>query len=178
VAQDIGPLLKTFPGYGELGLKSAPSQMCAWAFGDVGLRNYYSFPIDQASNVLRQIAPKAIGFVRHYFENEPPGSLVLATNTSELHWVDLPLLFPILASHSVSGRDYLILSLAELPRRIKPPPLDLFQQLKDRNDVLYYDWEITEARLHEWARLFQRIDMAHLRMMPPTNAPSPYWPYE
>src|SRR5436190_1520156 len=139
--------------------------MRAWAFGELGLRNYWAFPVDHSSNVLYQIAPRFGPFVRHYFEGEPMGSLVYATNTSELHWMDLPLLAPVLRSVTTERRDYLLLSLAPLPLRIKVPPPDLFAQLKDRNDLLYYDWEITEHRLQEWKRLYQRIDMSHLRLM-------------
>jgi hypothetical protein len=175
VAQGIQPLMKELPGFSELQLKAPPSQLCGWSWGSVGFRTYWSFPMNNASNQLRHIAERAPAFLRHYFQGEPLGSMLYVTNRSELYWTELPLITPLVKSATDQKQDYVIVALAPMRKPTMPPPHELFSQLKGRTNLLYYDWEITQDRLLEWRRIYQRIDMVYLRKMAPTNAPSLNW---
>jgi hypothetical protein len=168
VAQGIQPLLNALPGFTDLRLQNTPSQVCGWSHGDLLFKTYWAFPTDHASNVLRQIAPKAPSFLKNYLE-EPPGNLVYITNKSEINWRGIPFMDPRLKAVTDSGRDYLVVALLPPPSEVKPAPQELFAQLKDRNDLLYYGWEITQQRLWESRWLYMANDMFKKRTMPGTN---------
>jgi len=174
VARAIDPLLESLPGLGELGLKKIPSQVTAWGMGQGSFRAHWAFPTDQASNGLRRITPKIIGALTNYVE-DPPGRLVYVTNDSSLVWYGLPFVQPTLKAATDGARDYLELSLLPAPQRKKLVPDELFAQIGARNDLLYYDWEITQDRLQASKWLYLVIDMVHVRVMTPTNAPSLRW---
>lgn len=174
VAQGIEPLFKLFPGFSDLGMKKMPAQISGWAQAQSSFRSFWASPMDQASNVLRQIAPQTVPFVKKHIE-QPPGDLIYVTNASELRWRGMPFVAPILKAASDGGKDYLLVGLVPLPAQSKRPPKELFAQLQGRNDLLYYDWEITEARLLQSRGLYQVLDMVHLRPMAGTNDPSFKW---
>ena len=56
----------------------------------------------------------------------------------------------------------------------RPPP-ELFAQVENRHDLVYYDWELTEQRLRQWRPIYQLVDMVTDRAFVPTNAPSQRW---
>ena len=47
----------------------------------------------------------------------------------------------------------------------KPPaPADLWTQFENRNDIVYYNWELTGIRVHQW-RLFCQL----MSLLPPVT---------
>jgi len=173
VAQRVDPLLKALPGFDELGLKHPPSQACAWGQKQT-FNSFWTFPMENASNVLPRIAAKAPAFVKSYLE-QPVGTMTYITNRSEMVWTGLPLAVPVLRSVTSGSQDYLLLGLLPPSNRIFPPPPELFSQIGNRSNLMYYDWEITQFRLEQARQLYQVIDMAHLRLLGSTNDPSFKW---
>ena len=69
------------------------------------------------------------------------------------------------------------------PPGTNPPPPGLFEQLKGRSNVAYYDWEYTglipgsavESRLKHWQTIYQLYDIVHGFTVSRVNAPSQQW---
>jgi hypothetical protein len=172
VARGIEPLLKALPGFSDLGLKTSPSQACVWSLGNGFLTTYCAFPMNRASNVLHEIAPRSAAFLKHHVER---GDVRYATNKSRLFVNGLPLMIPGIEAVSDAGRDYLLAGLLPPLQVTNPPPEGLLAQLKDRNDLLYYHWELTETRLLQARRLYDLLDFHELRTIRPTNSATVEW---
>jgi hypothetical protein len=75
-----------------------------------------------------------------------------------------------------SGRDeFLFAGNFSLPPKHTPPPDALFAQVRGRTNLLYYDWEITEHRLHHGNQIYQIASLADWRRIPSTNTVSHRW---
>jgi len=173
VVQGIKPFLDAIPGLQELGLEHPPKQFCAWGQRR-SFNTFCAFPMENASNVLSRIATNAPSLVKKFVE-APPGNLTYNTNKSELLWTGLPLAIPLIRSVADAGQDYFLFGLLPPSTRMLPPPSEIFAQLENRQDLVYYDWEITQDRLEQARFLYQIIDMTQLRTLASTNEPSFRW---
>jgi len=174
VMRGIDPLLKAIPGFIELGLKKTPTQVSGWSQRQGSFQSFWAFPSAGASNAVRDVAPRLQSFVKD-FVPKPIGTLVYATNRSQVVWQGLPLIVPSLGAISDREEDYLLAGLFPVVQRTKPPPRELFAQIEGRKDLLYYDWEITADRVGNAKLLYQILDMINLRTLLQTNAPSVQW---
>jgi hypothetical protein len=174
VAQGIEPLLRALPGVTDLGLDPIPSQVCGWAQATAAFKSYWAFPVSQPTNVLREITPKVPSLLKHHIP-QPPGDLMYVTNDSELLWRGLPYVVPFLKAAQDTNSDYLVIGLFPLDRQAKPAPAEVLSQVSGQTNLLYYHWEFTQQRLLQFKRIYQVLDMAHLRTMPSPNDASVKW---
>ena len=80
------------------------------------------------------------------------------TNSHQVLW-SLPYITPFLKPAEFKGTEYVLGGLFPLAPGTNPPP-ELLAQLANQPKLIYYDWEITEARLMSWrimAQLFATI---------------------
>ena len=47
-----------------------------------------------------------------------------------------------------------------------PPPAELLNQFLPRTNLVYYDWEITEAKLEQWMKTMQLVSMLTMQFSP------------
>lgn len=174
VARGIGPLLSQVRNLPTLGLKPFPNQFCAWGPVTLPPQTLLSVPITNRSDVLRQIGPRLPDFTSNLL-SQSIGGFALDTNRNALVWQGWPFILPRLWTVRDGGTDYLLGSMLPVRSPTNPPPPELFDQLKGRPNLVYYDWELTQERLAH-AKLLQQVwDMAHGRMLLPTNAPTQAW---
>ncbi|HEY6170148.1 MAG TPA: hypothetical protein VI454_19095, partial [Verrucomicrobiae bacterium] len=83
------------------------------------------------------------------------GQIRWATNHSDLIWAGLPIVVPFLRAASAPDGSELLFGGLFPPRNTgQPLPTELLDRLA-RTNLVYYDWEITEARLQQWRQLWQ-----------------------
>jgi hypothetical protein len=70
------------------------------------------------------------------------------------------------------GQEYLVGGLFHFASGTNPAPPELFSKLENRDNLVYYDWEITQARLRQWRPLYQLADIAAKCAFQATNAPT------
>ena len=172
-ARGIAPLLSQVKGISTLGLKPLPSQFCTWGLATVLGETLLSVPVNNASNLLYEIGPKLPDFTKELL-GQSIGGFVLISNRTELVWGGWPVVVPHLRPVREAGTEYLLGGLLPIPPATNPQPAGLFAQLKDRN-LVYYDWELTEARLKHVRQLQQLWDIMSHRMLAVTNTPEQQW---
>ncbi|MCX6902310.1 MAG: hypothetical protein NTW03_02280, partial [Verrucomicrobia bacterium] len=87
----------------------------------------------------------------------------------------LPIALPQLRAIKDRQGEYLVGSLFLPFVSTNPAPAELFRAVQGRTNLVYYDWEITEARLQQWCPYYQLTDMATGRIFAGTNAPTQRW---
>jgi hypothetical protein len=175
VGQGIAPLLPGVKGVSALGLKNYPNQFCIWGEATEHFLSTISFPVPKAASVLKEITPKLPEFIKAYFP-DAAGQIASISNRNEVLWQSLPMIIPFMKATNLHGTDYLVTGVLPVVRKTNtPPPPELFKQFMNRNDLMYYDWEITEQSLVHSRQYFQILDIVSNRNFPKNDAVITPW---
>jgi len=134
------PLIK------KLALKELPNQATIWGQSSFRGQTLMTFPLSQPTNAIVQMGPHLPAALQEVFP-DLPGTVYWLSNKSEIVWRGLPLMSPFIKPYFSASRPYLIAGVVPVLGPTNPPPPELFAQLKGRDSLLYYGWEITQARL-------------------------------
>ncbi len=157
--QGFGDWLGRLPEFKEWELKTVPNQFFTWARSDVPYNLHAAAPMPDASNTVVRIAPHALHTLGTNVAKVGLGRIAFTTNRTELGWVGMPILVPFVRPAPEPGDDFLLFgSMAGIipsGPNTNPPPAELLNQFLPRTNLVYYDWEITEAKLAQWVPIFQ-----------------------
>jgi len=161
--QGFGDWLARVPEFKEWELKSAPNQFFTWARSDVPYNLLAAAPMPDASNTVVRAAPHALHTLGTNVAKAGVGRIAFTTNRTEIGWVGMPILVPFVRPAPEAGNDFLLFgSMAGIiptGPNTNPPPAELLNQFLPRTNLVYYDWEITEAKLAQWVPIFQLTAM-------------------
>lgn len=140
----------------KLQLATPPSQLFAWAQGDVpqGFQTFAAAPAANASNLVQTIGRGLPAALDTNLAQRIGGDILWASNRTEIRWQGLPFVVPYLRTAEGPEGNFLLGGLFAQPTGTNAPA-ELFDQLKGRTNLVYYDWEITQARLAHWLSLVQ-----------------------
>jgi hypothetical protein len=173
--QGFAPWLKKQPTIQELGLEKVPNQLYLWELSQSSFQLQAAVPVNDPTNVFQRLlqtwAPKFNRTLAEY----TAGEVRPLTNRVELMWFGLPILYPYLNPVQEGNQGYLHAGIFPVNPPPTPPPPQLFQQLTTRTNLLYYDWEITQARLNQLRPLVQ-LSAVFLNFPPmSTNSNASKW---
>lgn len=161
--QGFGDWLARLPEFKEWELKSTPNQFFTWARSDVPYNLLAAAPMPDASNTVVRAAPHALHTLGTNIAKAGIGRIAFTTNRTEIGWVGMPILVPFVRPAPEAGNDFLLFgSMAGIiptGPNTNPPPAELLSQFLPRTNLVYYDWEITEAKLAQWVPIFQLTAM-------------------
>src|SRR4029079_16878786 len=83
------------------------------------------------------------------------GNLMRLTDRVEVVWRGVALLVPDVDPIREHGRAYLHGGIFPVDPPTNAAPPQLFQQLTSQTNLLYYDWELTQARLNQLRPMLQ-----------------------
>ncbi len=177
--QGFGGWLARLPEFKEWELKSAPNQFFTWARSDVPYNLLAAAPMPDASNTVVRAAPHALHTLGTNIVRAGVGRIAFTTNRTEIGWVGMPILVPFVRPAPESGDDFLLFgSMAGIiPHgpNTNPPPAELLNQFLPRTNLVYYDWEITEAKLAQWVPILQLTAMLSANPSFPGAAAANQW---
>jgi len=161
--QGFGGWLARLPEFKEWELKSVPNQAFTWARSDVPYNLHAAVPMPQASNTVVSAAPHALHTLGTNVQAARLGRIVFTTNRTEIGWAGMPILVPFVRPALEAGDDFLLFGTMAgiIPQgpNTNPPPAELLNQFLPRTNLVYYDWEITEAKLAQWVPILQLTAM-------------------
>ena len=151
----IGPWIENSKTLQKLCLTHVPNELYFWAQSQVAFQSFFAFPTKDPQSTLERIASRAPTLLDTVWPQRNLTNIDwLPTNHVAL-WKRLPYITPF-AQPALSGNTELIFGgLFPKAPFTNPPPAELLSQLQNRNDLVYYDWEITQARLSQWRVLAQ-----------------------
>jgi hypothetical protein len=98
-----------------------------------------------------------------------------ADTNGDIHVSQFPFCTPYLRAGNDSGHQYVFGGVLPSPARTNPPPPGLFDQITSRKNLVYYDWEITDARAAQWRVLSQLALIVERKVITDTNTPAQKW---
>ncbi|HWD20171.1 MAG TPA: hypothetical protein VHB20_12935 [Verrucomicrobiae bacterium] len=157
-AQNIAPFLKTDV---FAGLPGDPfqQQFYCWAMGEMPFQSYMAWPVPDATNTMRQLStqlPEAVGAKLKALDKS---TLDWNAKHAQFVWISpsVRLVGPTLSPAKSRGRPFLFAEMFPNSPRKTNAPSQLFDQFKNRNDIVYYDWEMTGPRLEQWRLLSELL---------------------
>jgi hypothetical protein len=175
-ARGLASWLGQVPEMKPLRANPVPNQFTTWAVDKVPFETHLSIPVPMASNYLAHIAPGLMAELNASLSKRAvPGEAVWTNN--EVMIRQIPFLAPYLrAIHDPTG-DYLFGGLfpSRLQPGAKPVPPELMREIASKPKLLYYDWEINQARADQWQNIMQVYLIASTLPMPRGDLSAQKW---
>jgi hypothetical protein len=155
----------------HLQVEPAPDQFCVWSATLMPAFTFAATPMTNAAALLQKIGPQVEAELNPWITNNVLGELEYSKEPLVLTWSKIPMFIPTLEATNTPGGSFLLGRVgAEPPGKGNPAPPALFAQLT-RPNLVYYDWENTQAKLGHWVYHGQTARLALvLPQMPPESA--------
>jgi hypothetical protein len=147
-----------------------PNELCAWASGPTPLLTFAAIPIADTTAMLRTVGPRIASELNPWVTNSAFGVVEFSEEPASLAWSGIPMFTPEIQATATTGGSFLLGRVgAEPPGADKPAPPELFAQLMPTN-LVYYDWELTQAKLNHWVFLGQTARLVFVLPQMPSDS--------
>lgn len=162
--------LKRQPIIQQLGLDFIPNQLYFWGLSQTAFQIQGAAPVPNSAAAFKRIVEKWVPSFNPTLEAHSVGHLIVLTNRVGLVWRGLPLLVPYIDTVGSNGHEYLHGGIFPVAPSTNAAPPQLFAELTGRTNLVYYDWEITQARLAQIRSVAQLASV--FLNIPPTSTNS------
>jgi hypothetical protein len=171
----VAPIIESFKSVRDLGFKPTPNQIIGWGYNSLPFQFNYAAPSRDVTNQLKKATPKVADLVLGSDRKQFTGDVVWDTNKNQIVWRGLPLAVPHVAALRDSGKEFLLVSCFPPFRSTNKAPAELYQALAGRDELVAFDFELTQFRIPHWRQLYQLSEIASKRAFVSTNAPFHRW---
>jgi hypothetical protein len=151
--QDVAAFLNLDPDVSGTEHNPLTNQFCAWALGDLVFQSYLEWPVPNASKALQTLSSEVVQSFEPKLKEFNRGKILWQPEKPRLILSNLGIVAPYVEPAPVKEGQFLLLSLFPLSLAGKPPPPQLWTEIEGKSDLVYYDWEVTGARLQQWRLL-------------------------
>jgi hypothetical protein len=156
-SRNLGAYLNLNESLSRLSSDPLTQQLFCWALREMPLENYAAWPVTDATRTLRELGATAPAVLNPLLTARDHTQLSWMPKDNRLLWMRLPLTGPILeAAHDPTG-DFLVAKLFPMEPKSSVVSDQLWSQFEQREDVVYYDWELTGLRLMQWRLLSELL---------------------
>ena len=168
----VRPWLARQKLFQQFQVEPVPDQFCAWASGPTPLLTFAATPMTNGAALLEVLGPRAAAELNPWITNNALGVLEFSKQAAGLAWEGIPMFTPVIEATANPVGSFLVVGVGSKPTAAgKPAPPELFSQLMARPNLVYYDWEISQAKLAHWVFLGQTARLVfQLPQMPPESA--------
>lgn len=156
----------------ELKLSPVPNQVYLWGQAYMPYQIQAAAQVGNPQNFISQFAKVLLPRINTNLYEHAVGQIQGTTN--RLVWIGLPILYPYLTP----GRDAEFVHAGILPVATpvtNPPPAELIRQFAGRTNLIFYDWEVTPARLAQLRELAYLTAVFATIPRMPTNSVTAKW---
>ena len=183
-AQGIEPYLQISDVFSRLATDPFTNQFYCWSQREMPFESYMAWPVSDAANVLKDLGTKGLSILNPILKAHDHSQLKWSPATGQIEWVKSMLMSPFIQVAPGKDGDYLLAGLFPMRDGNPAAPAELWSQFENRSDIVYYNWELTSLRVHQW-RLFSEImpvlaPVSGHTAPPPADkkAPPPYFAVE
>jgi hypothetical protein len=157
-----------------LGLEKIPNQIFAWNRSSSPFAVWVAADVGNGGSAVTNIYEKVVPQLNQKLEGAGLGRILMHTNRTFVYWPGLPIIVPFIEPGKGKDSSFIVGGVFPmLEDKPKPAPKELFEQLNQKN-LVYYDWEITEARMGQYRPLWQLNYMLR-NFVPISTSPSENW---
>ena len=154
-ARGLSKWLGKWNALATLQLPPLPDQIAVWAESQIPFLTFAAMPTTEATNLIELAAKNLPLLVGSNETRRVSGDFLYDTNRAQLQWLRVPFLSPSLRPLEEPAGQFVMAGLLPYGRSPRPAPVELFEQVLGRTNLIYFDWEITQGRLQQWRQLGQ-----------------------
>lgn len=174
-ARGFGSWLAPLKEWKSLSQDPAPDQAFFWSQNGSPFFLAAAFLLPASTNFGDQLQEFCQRTANPWIASNAFGKIEVSTNLNGLVWSGLPYLAPVFRTVNTAEGSFLLGSaVPELPTN-GPPASEVFWQITDQNNLLYYDWELTGARVQAGVYLSQLARLIFHHPQLGTNSASLGW---
>ena len=167
--QNLTALVKSPKEFNKLGVDPLEGQTFIWAQSGSPFHTHAAHFTTDAKKDFDLLARRLPDVYGAQLNERNAGKFILSTNGQEILWTGMPIIVPFVRATNTSSGSFLFGGLFPPLPLTNPPPSELITQITGQENLIYYDWELTQERLGEWQILSQLLPFSNT----PTNpAPS------
>jgi hypothetical protein len=156
------------------GFEKMPNQLFSWSQGISLFSVSLAAKVGNPAVAMDRIAQGMLGTSGPGLIGASGGQLLYLTNDHRLVWRGLPVVVPFAAPAAAPDNEFLVAGLFPTNQReTNGLPAELLKQVQ-KPGLIYYDWEITQARLSQWRPIWQLTRIARGLLLA-DKAPSEAW---
>jgi hypothetical protein len=174
-ARGVAPLLERSETLRRLELGSTPNEVFFWAQQPVAFQSLLAFPCPGATNVAQGLATRVPTLLGTNLQKRGLTQIEWQSTNQQALWKSLPFITPFARPARAGNLDFLVAGLFPPVFTTNALPADLLAQFVNRTNTLYYDWEITQARLEQWRMMVQLFAMIGEQPQFTTNTAALPW---
>ena len=169
------PVIEAIKPLRDLGYKPTPNQIIGWGHGSLPFQFNYAAPSRDVTNQLKKLHPKIAELITGRNGLNLAGKLVWQTNWHQIHWQGLPLAAPHFSELRDSGTEFLAAAALPPLRSTNKAPTELYRAFTGREELVAFDFEITQFRIAHWRQFYQLAEIASRHPLTATNTPLQQW---
>jgi len=176
--QGIAAWLEKQAFYQAVKLEETPNQFFTWAMNGPFYLSFAAAPAADSTNQVAALAKRLEAIGEEQLKPRGMGFVTNVAHTATIHWVNaFPIIRPFLSVSEEPDNDFIQMGLLPVRRGsfTNPPPTGLLKFVEERENLIYYDWEITEARLEQLKPIFQLSTLLSEKPKMSATLPSDKW---
>lgn len=174
--QGVQPLLENCELLKTLQILPSPNQVFLWSQSRVDTNpksapvpflSYCTIPMNNATNILRNAAERYESAVAPTHRLAGLVSMHWSEQLTKVVFDGLPIVKPFVETAIEPSGQFLTAGLFPVsrpPGYNAPAPAELFNQLRNQTNLVYYHWEITQERLRQFKPIIQIAQMLAFQM--------------
>ncbi len=174
-ARGIAPLTRRSETLRTLNVDPPPNEVYFWAQSAVVFQSFLTFPATGATSLVQQIGQRAPALLNADWRQRGLGQIEWQPTNHCALWRGLPWMTPFLKPTLDAGGEFVAGGLFPFVPNTNPPPADLLSQFVPRTNLVYYDWEVTQARLSQWRVIAQLFAVLANQPQLSTNSAALPW---
>jgi hypothetical protein len=147
---DVAAFLNLSPNFLQLDGDPLTNRFYAWAMSQMMFQTYMAWPTTNGTNAMAAISREAPAEFSAKLKKFNGTELRWQERQQRLVLSNLRVMFPSLQLLEAKAGQFLFLAFFPPSPASQPPPDQLLGQVNNRKDLVYYDWELTGRRMHDW----------------------------
>jgi hypothetical protein len=157
-ARNAASYLNSNEALSHLSSNPLASQLYCWGLRtSLALQSYAAWPVTDATNVIRKLGTEAPAALNPILAACNHTQLDWVPKLDQLVWNRVSLTRPTLEPARDESGDFLVAKIFPVEVEMAPPSEQLWSQFEGRDDLVYYDWELTGPRLQQWRLLSELL---------------------
>jgi hypothetical protein len=145
--QDVEPYLKSDETLSRFCTNPLSDQFYFWSMSELAFQSYVAWPVNDPGKTLLKLSTQAIDALNPKLQQFDGTKLAWAPKQSRIVWLKRELIAPIVESAPTNDGQFLVATLFTLTKGTAPAPKALWEQIENRTNLVYYDWELTGPRV-------------------------------
>jgi hypothetical protein len=171
MGQDVQPFLKSDEFFPRFGSDPFSDQFYFWSMGEMAFESYVVWPANDPSNIMNTLSGQGLDELNPKLQALNGTDLTWDPLHTQILWSKLQLTAPFLKPMAESNGQFLVAGLFPLVQGKGPAPQALWEQFKDRTDLVYYNWELTGPRVRHLLTVSQVLPILQMLGVGPKEPP-------